>query len=116
MDEIATENHFDRLTKRRTQLLSTLRHLDKEQAQVERNSDWVDQAAYESRVPLLDRLHGWYHAEMAQIDSALARINHHIYGICLACHDPIEPKRLETAPEAEFCGPCQAQRDEFEHV
>ena len=116
MDEIRTGKHLDRLTMRRKQLMSTLQHLDKEQEQVERNTDWLDQAAYESRVALLDRLSDWYRTEMAQIDRALERIHHHEFGRCLACHDPIERQRLEAAPAAEHCSRCQTQRDEFEHV
>jgi DnaK suppressor protein len=112
MDEIRTGIHFDRLTKRRTQLLSTLQHLDKEQVQVERNTDWIDQAAYESRVALLDRLNDWYLAEMAQIDRALERFKRHNYGNCAACHQAIEIDRLEIAPEAEFCSACQDMRDQ----
>jgi RNA polymerase-binding transcription factor DksA len=114
MDEIRTAKHFDRLSKRREQLLVTLRHLDNEQHQVEENTDWLDQAAYESRVNLLDRLSGWYQAEMAEIDNALERIKTHKYGLCLACRRPIETTRLERLPETTYCSACQEHRDNLE--
>lgn len=114
MDEIRAGIYFDRLIKRREQVVMTLRHLDGEQAQVEKNTDWLDQAAYESRVALLDRLVEWYNAEMIQLDKALGRIERHAYGLCAACHDPIAPQRLASAPEAEFCGECQGQREGLE--
>ncbi|HYA29742.1 MAG TPA: TraR/DksA family transcriptional regulator [Acidobacteriota bacterium] len=114
MDEIRTGKHFDRLSKRRDELLVTLRHLDNEQHQVEENTDWLDQAAYESRVKLLDRLSGWYLTEMAEIENALERIKTHKYGICLACHEPIEATRLERLPEAACCSACQELREGLE--
>jgi RNA polymerase-binding transcription factor DksA len=114
MDEIRSGKHFDRLSKRREELLVTLRHLDNEQHQVEENTDWLDQAAYESRVNLLDRLSGWYQTEMAEIDNALERIKTHRYGICLACHEPIESTRLERLPEAAYCSACQEFREGLE--
>ncbi|HEX6801623.1 MAG TPA: hypothetical protein VF130_04035, partial [Candidatus Binatia bacterium] len=90
MDVSQTEKDFDRLTKRRDHLMMTLRHLDREYEQVEQNTDWLDQAAYENRTALLDRLSEWNLAEVKQIDSALERIKSHNYGICLACHDSID--------------------------
>ena len=111
MNEMRVGINFDRLTKRRAELLSTLQHVNKERTEVESNTDWLDQAAYESRIALLDRLNGWYETEVSQIDRALERIRRHGYGACLACHHTIEPRRLEAAPEAEYCSDCQATRE-----
>ena len=113
MNEMRAGIHFDRLTKRRAELISTLQHLHKEQAEVERNTDWLDQAAYERRVALLDRLDSWYESEVSQIDRALERIRQHGYGVCLACHHPIDPTRLAAAPHAEYCNACQAMREDL---
>ena len=73
MDTIRTGRLIDQLRKRREQVATTLRHLRKEHAEVDLNTDWLDQAAYESRVRLLDRLNDWYIAEIDQIDKALER-------------------------------------------
>ena len=111
MEARKTATLIDRLNTRHGQLLITLRHLGQEQREVERNTDWLDQAAYESRAQLLDRLHRWYHTEMAQIERAFERVKSQRYGLCLACHAAIDPERLESAPEVEFCGACQAARE-----
>jgi RNA polymerase-binding transcription factor DksA len=95
---------------------SWVSHLAKEQQEVERNTDWLDQPAYENRVKLLDRLDNWYRTEMAQIDKALGRIEHRNYGLCVACHQPIDARRLESAPEAEFCVGCKALRENVERA
>ncbi len=111
MSEMITGRYLDKLTKRRGQIMMTLRHLANEQRQVEQNTDWLDRAAYESRVNLLDRLSDWYATEIKLIDKAIERIESNRYGFCDACRQPIEEMRLETAPEAEFCSACQELRD-----
>ncbi len=114
MEAITIDTNADRLAKRREHLLMTLRHLAREYEQVEQNTDWLDQAAYENRTALLDRLNDWYLTELKQIDKALGRIHQHAYGSCVVCHDPIDPKRLEAIPEAEYCNACEEFRESFE--
>jgi RNA polymerase-binding transcription factor DksA len=80
MSEITTGRHLDQLIRRRSQIVMTLRHLANEQRQVEQNTDWLDQAAYASRVSLLDRLNDWYATEIRQIDKAIERIESSRYG------------------------------------
>lgn len=104
-------NFFKRLTRRRLQLVTTLEYIGKQQKQVEENTDWLDQAAYESRVRLLNRLNEWNVAELSEVDRALDRIKAGTYGLCLACHRPIENERLDAAPQAEYCRACQEVRE-----
>lgn len=106
----------DKLWKRKHQVALTLQHLEKEHAQVDENNDWLDEATFRSRVCLLDRLTDWYIAEAAQIERALVRVDAQRYGLCRACHQDIEPARLETFPEAEFCVACQDMREKVERV
>ena len=114
MEEVRIGRHMDQLRKRREQLVATLQHIGKEQEQVEQNTHWLDQAAYQSRVNLLDRLNDWYIEEMDQIDKALNRIRQSQYCLCLGCHNPIGADRLDISPEAEFCGSCQGVREQLE--
>ncbi len=114
MEATMIDTSFARLTKRREQLMTTLRHLDDEQEQVERNTDWVDEAAFDSRVALLDGLRHDYQVEMSKIDRALERIDNHQYGTCAACHGAIDLKRLEAVPEAEHCASCEGFREGLE--
>jgi RNA polymerase-binding transcription factor DksA len=116
MDAMITGRSFDKLMKRRHEIAMTLQHLEKEQKEVEKNTDWIDRATYQSRVDLLDHLTEWYLKEIAQVEKALRRINDTDYGRCAGCHRPIEPKRLETFPEAEFCRACQDMRESLERV
>lgn len=116
MDEITRGRYRDKLRKRRDQVAMTLQHIVKEQRHAERNTDWLDQAAYESRIQLLDRLNHWYIAEIDEIDKALDRITTNHYGHCLACHSPIDSERLEISPEAVFCGSCQEMREGLQRI
>ena len=111
MNEITTGRYLDKLVRRRHQIVMTQQYLANEQRQVEQNTDWLDQAAYQSRVNLLDRLSDWYDTEINQIDKAIERISRNSYGFCVACDEAIEDERLATAPEAEFCSECEKLRE-----
>ena len=116
MDTTRTGRHFDQLNKRREQVAMTLQHIEKERNEAEENTDWLDRAAYESRIALLDRLNEWYMTEINELDKALERVNKNTYGLCLACHSPIEIHRLDLFPEAAFCTACQEAREGLQRV
>jgi len=111
MDTISTLKYQDKLRQRREQVSITLKHIETQQKEAGDNTDWLDQAAYESRMGLLDRLTGWYRKEMADIVEALERIAQDRYGLCLACHNAIEAERLDSSPQTAFCSACQATRE-----
>ena len=113
MNERKYESYYELLRKRRNETMLTLAHVQSEQRAVDESKDWIDRAAYESRVHLLDNLASWYANETARIDEALIRIAEGNYGICRGCRTPIDPRRLESQPEAIFCAACQATREEL---
>jgi len=45
---------------------------------------------------------------LAQIDTAIQRLDRHSYGSCLRCGTAIEAARLEALPYAAYCLACQA--------
>ena len=47
---------------------------------------------------------------LAEIDSALTRIEKGTYGECSTCGDPISARRLKALPEARFCMRCAELR------
>lgn len=100
----------DRLRQRRKSIEITLQHLQRERRQVEDNTQRMDRLACQNRLSLLDRLTRWYHEEIAQIDQALGGSSKANYGICAACHEPIEADRLEFDSHAEFCVECEEYR------
>ena len=70
MDAIKDITYSDKLRLRWIEVERTIRHLEKERREVEENTEWIDRAAYESRVSLLDGLTTLYRDEMQQIEKA----------------------------------------------
>jgi RNA polymerase-binding transcription factor DksA len=103
-------SYSDKLRGRKKDVDVTLRHLEKERQAVKNNTEWIDSAVYENRVNLLDDLIRWYQEETAQIDKVLGHLQGIRYGLCLACHEPIEAERLEICAEAEFCFDCEGDQ------
>lgn len=101
----------DRLRQRRKSIEITLRHVQRERDEVEQNTQWMDRGAYQNRLRLLDRLTRWYHEEIGQIDRLLGGSPSTSYGICAACHEPIEAERLEFNPHTELCAECEEYRE-----
>jgi DnaK suppressor protein len=70
--------------------------------------DMTQQAAErEMAVKNLDR----DSALVRRLRSAIERINHGSYGVCLQCEENIAPKRLNAIPWAELCIKCQERAD-----
>ena len=53
------------------------------------------------------RLNGFDYLQLRQIQEALDRLALGEFGICLACEQPIAPKRLQALPWAKYCVKCQ---------
>jgi DnaK suppressor protein len=47
------------------------------------------------------------YAQLRLIEEALDRLDSGDYGICLACEEPIPPKRLQAVSWARYCVRCQ---------
>ena len=47
--------------------------------------------------------------EFEKIEAALKRIGDDDYGYCIACEEPIAPKRLENDPATPLCVECAAK-------
>lgn len=46
------------------------------------------------------------------IEAALKRIADGSFGVCIACGDDIQARRLEALPWTQFCIRCQAEREQ----
>ena len=99
-----------KLRHRQEEVVTTLRHLDRSRREVEENREWVNRAAYDSRVDLLEHLTTWYQEEISQIEEALQGADARLYRLCLGCHEPIGNER-DGYSEAEFCFDCRENHD-----
>jgi len=53
------------------------------------------------------RLNSIDYRQLRLVDEALDRLASGDYGVCLACEEPIPPKRLRALPWARYCITCQ---------
>ena len=51
--------------------------------------------------------------ELEAIEEALNRLEEGSYGLCDACSQPIEPRRLEIMPETPLCRNCMSHREKL---
>lgn len=112
------KRHEELLQQRREEILRTMEHLKEKNEAItgKRHSDWLDRASDESEVRVLARLEEDYLVELGRIEKALGRILAGTYSLCRGCRRPIETKRLDAFPEADFCSECQDMREGLENV
>jgi DnaK suppressor protein len=53
------------------------------------------------------RINSLDYAQLRLVDEALDRLAAGDYGVCLACEEPIAPKRLRAVSWARYCVSCQ---------
>ena len=53
------------------------------------------------------RLNSLDYGQLRMVEEALDRVQSGDFGVCLACEQPIPPKRLQALPWARYCVPCQ---------
>ena len=53
------------------------------------------------------RLNSLDYAQLRLVEEALDRLKAGDYGVCLACDEPIAPKRLKVVSWARYCVKCQ---------
>ena len=82
--------------------------VDKIKADIGRglDADSKEQAGQLENKDVLDALANEANAEIAEINAALARLEEGNYGICSACGEDIDERRLEALPYAVECISC----------
>ncbi len=53
---------------------------------------------------------GRLESRLERVDRAIAMLGDGTYGVCDACGDPIDPRRLLAAPESTVCVACPLPR------
>lgn len=89
------------LTKRRDRVV-----LDASHREAPLVSDFADQAGQVQNDAVLVEIGATAGDDIAAIDLALKRLDAGLYGLCMQCHTPINPRRLSAMPHAVICAPC----------
>lgn len=113
MNESPHAEHIGRLREREREVAAAVTQAEEiARAAPEPDAvDVVDRAAdsynKENSLRELDQDRRW----LALIREALQRHAAGVYGLCVACQNPIEPKRLDAVPWASHCIRCQELQD-----
>lgn len=79
-------------------------------------ADEVDLASSELNQSMTLRLRDRERALLQKIEVALAKIEAGGFGVCDACEEPIEVKRLEARPVATLCIQCKEAEERDEKI
>ena len=82
----------------------------------ERLADPTDVASQESELGFELRIRDRERKLLRKIDKALEKIEEGSYGICEACGEEIEEKRLLARPEATLCIRCKREQERLEKL
>jgi DnaK suppressor protein len=101
---------FERILKMR--LEQTIRSIDRLQDETrsiesDSPSDSADQCVMSVSKEALFHQSGERRVMVRRIEAALGRIQQGMFGICIACGDDINPRRLEALPWTQYCLDCQ---------
>jgi DnaK suppressor protein len=102
----STETYRQMLLDRRQEVLSNLVGKFNTRAALGRVAeDDQAQISHDEFVSL--HINSLDYAQLRLVDEALDRLNAGDYGVCLACEEPIAPKRLRAVSWARYCVNCQ---------
>jgi DnaK suppressor protein len=101
-----TETYRQMLLDRREQVVSGLGVKFDTLAKMGRVAE-EDQAQISHDEFISLRLNSLDYGQLRLVEEALDRLQSGDYGVCLACEQPIPPKRLHALPWARYCIPCQ---------
>jgi len=81
------------------------------QIEVDTDGDETDEIQANILIGLNNQLNSRNLEKLAQIDTALKRIEEGTYGLCQDCEDPINEKRLLSNPHFQTCIACAEERE-----
>jgi DnaK suppressor protein len=114
MDKKKVELYRKRLQTKHEELLRvvTKSEHDGREADEEGTQDVADKAANSYTKEFLFHQSDENRRVLQLVNESLGRIKDGSYGLCVACHEEVQQKRLEAVPWARHCIECQEKQDE----
>ncbi len=106
LPSISTQDYYRMLLEKREQVVSGLGAKFDTLAKMGRVAE-EDQAQLSHDEFVSLRLNSLDYGQLRLVEEALDRVRSGDYGSCMACEQPIPPKRLQALPWARYCVPCQ---------
>ncbi len=114
MDKKRAEAYKKRLLVKQAELarLVLQSEQDGREADEEATQDIADKAANSYTKEFLFHQSDENRRTLQLVEEALGRIKNGGYGLCVACHEEVQHKRLEAVPWARHCIECQEKQDQ----
>jgi DnaK suppressor protein len=114
MDRKKTDVYRKRLLEKQTELLRMVSKADQDgrEADEEGTQDLADKAANAYTKEFLFHQSNDNRQILTLVSEALDRIKNDSYGVCVACDQEVQIKRLEAVPWARHCIECQEKQDQ----
>ncbi len=113
MDQKKAKAYRDKLVHKKQQILEAYNKNKSygKEADGEATQDIADKAANSYTKEFLFSLSNTERDLLQQLDGAIARIETRRYGVCAACEEDMNLKRLEAVPWARLCLACQEKQE-----
>lgn len=113
MDKKRLEGYKKRLVAKQDELVQLVSRSDHDgrQADEEGTQDIADKAANSYTKEFLFHQSDENRRLLQLVNEAIERIKNGDYGLCIACREEVQPKRLEAVPWARHCIECQEKQD-----
>jgi DnaK suppressor protein len=114
MDKKKVEHFKKRLLTKQEELLRLVSKSEKDgrEADEEATQDIADKAANSYTKEFLFHQSDENRRLLQLVNESLERLKNGSYGLCLACHEEVQQKRLEAVPWARHCIECQEKQDQ----
>ena len=114
MDKKKVESYKKRLQLKQEELqrLVSKSEQDGREADEEVTQDIADKAANSYTKEFLFHQSDDNRRALQLVTEALERMKTGAYGLCVACHEEVESKRLEAVPWARHCIECQEKQEQ----
>ncbi len=114
MDKRKAETFKKRLLAKQTELLHlvTKSEQDGREADEEATQDIADKAANSYTKEFLFHQSDDNRRILYLVNEALERIKTSSYGLCVACQEEVQPKRLDAVPWTRHCIECQEKQEQ----
>ena len=114
MDRKKVDTYRKQLLDKQAELLRLVSKTDQDgrEADEEGTQDLADKAANAYTKEFLFHQSNDNRQILTLVNEALERIKSGSYGICVACDDEVQAKRLDAVPWARHCIECQEKQDQ----
>ena len=114
MDKKKAEMFRKRLLAKQEELLRVVSKSEQDgrQADEEATQDIADKAANSYTKEFLFHQSDDNRRMLQLVNEALERLKSGSYGLCVACHEEVQQKRLEAVPWARHCIECQEKQEQ----